>query len=232
MSSLDRTAVTPHSIVDTWYVGGIGGGIGGGISGGLGGGSSPFEHRAIVFPYEAREFGGAARDSRDRRTPQRPSYHEGQVKVAHSPSPRSQTHRCCCREATCAGFHGSPTNPLKFRALVVNNNISDFATAGMEERDSGALATKEEEEEEEEDWKEEDRTSRGIREDIMESIRAVITSAETLDEKQRKLNSMISQLQSLKENLTKEQERLTVRTSYLLTVVILSYLWSAHEAYN
>lgn len=44
----------------------------------------------------------------------------------------------------------------------------------------------------------------GRDDDIMDSLRAMISSAETLDDKQRKLNTMILQLQTLKDSLIQQ----------------------------
>ena len=46
-----------------------------------------------------------------------------------------------------------------------------------------------------------DTGSDGVDDDVMDSIRAVIGSARSLDDKQRTLSVMIAQLQSLKDNL-------------------------------
>ena len=55
---------------------------------------------------------------------------------------------------------------------------------------------------------------RYVRGDVMDGIRAVIGSAETLEEKQRKLNAMIVQLQSIKDNLSAQSSTGKVTFSY------------------
>lgn len=107
--------------------------------------------------------------------------------------------RCCC------GVDAQNEAPFKFRGLVVNSNDERTLSSSAEDANGLDLTTAAAAE-----VKDDGGRSRGIRHDVMDSIRAVITSAESLDEKQMKLSSMISQLQTLKENLTMEQERIKV----------------------
>jgi len=59
-------------------------------------------------------------------------------------------------------------------------------------------------------------------EDVMGSIRSVIGSAATLDDKQRVLSMMISQLQSLKQNLFQQKSNGVRNRAYCLVFSVIS----------
>jgi len=115
---------------------------------------------------------------------------------------------------------GSPPQTTFWPTFGIRNNFEPVSTV-REDRES----TKRSAERKEDVLVELDGESKGrrrnpaacgIREDVMESIRAVIWSVETLDERQRKLNAIISQLQAIKDNLglQKLQEVNHKRTIY------------------